>query len=779
MTKKILLTTAFAYCALLIVGHESSCKELSDEVRYSTVDELLSAMTIEEKCDQLRCMWQDKYKYLFDSSGNLSISDIVRSNYKSNVGQIGRPGDFGDGRTPEELANITNELQEIYLSRSRLGIPILFHDECLHGHVSKHSTSFPQPIALASSFDTDLVHRINRAIAKEARSCGIHVALSPVLDVSRDPRWGRVEETFGEDPYLVSQLGLAAVNGLQGDRGTGKDWVFSTLKHFAAHSQPEGGNNCAPLSISERHLREIFLYPFSIAVKQGNAGSVMASYNEIDGVPNHINTWLLHDVLRQEWNFRGTIVSDYYGISELHERNGTVGHYVSDSTINSANLALQAGINVELPEVDCFRHLEELVRNGVLTEENLDNLVRPVLQQKFELGLFKEPFVDPALAVEIVGSDQHQDLALEAAQKSIVLLKNDEGILPIDTGLYKKVLVVGPNANRVLLGGYSGTPKDPVNLLEGIKREFGDKIQVEHAQGCQITVGGGWNVDSVVIAERKLEEASIKAAVKAANKADIIILAVGGNEQTSREAWSVDHLGDRTDLQLVGQQDDLINALYTTGKPIIAVMNNGRPLAANNLYTKANAVLECWYLGQYSGDAIADVLSGATNPSGKLPITIPRSVGHLPAYYNYRPLARRGYLLDSTQPLFPFGYGLSYSNFSIDKVKLDDEIIGADEGTKIRCEVKNTSDVAGAETIQLYVRDVTSSTTRPVIELKGFAKVYLEPGEVRSIEIDIDKEVLAFWNKDMQYVVEPGEFRLYLSDSSNVSNYVELLVQDK
>jgi beta-glucosidase len=733
------------------------------------VADLLSRMTLEEKAAQMLCVWQRKAALLLDEQGNFSL-EKARTNFGhgNGLGQVGRPSDAGGGKNPRQMSELTNAIQKFFIEESRLGIPVIFHEECLHGHAAMDATSFPQPIGLGATFDPDLVERVFTITAWEARSRGTHQALTPVVDVARDPRWGRVEETYGEDPYLVALLGVAAVKGFQGDATfRDKRHVIATLKHFAAHGQPESGNNCAPVNISERVLRETFLSTFKAALEQGGALSVMASYNEIDGVPSHASRWLLRDVLRDEWKFRGFVVSDYFAIRELAERPELYGHHVAKDGKEAAALAVRAGVNIELPDPDCYNHLVELVREGTLAESQLDELVAPMLAAKFRLGLFEDPYVDPAESERIVGSDSHREVALEAARKTITLLKNDGGMLPLDDRRITTIAVIGPNADRLMLGGYSGKPKQFITVLEGVRKRAGESIEVLYHEGCKITLGEpGTQVNEIRPADPEDNRRSIAEAVKVVEKADVAVLVIGGNEQTSREGYGLNHLGDRASLEMVGQQDELIDAIAATGKPIVGILFNGRPLSIRNLTEKAKSICECWYLGQESGQAVAEVLFGDVNPSGKLPITIPRSVGQLPMYYNYRPSARRGYLFDEVSPLYPFGFGLSYTSFSFGPPRLEKTTIGRDGKTRVVVDVTNTGERAGDEVVQLYIRDLVSSTTRPVKELKGFQRISLQPGETQSVALEITPDRLAFWNIDKQFVVEPGEFLIMVGPNS-------------
>jgi beta-glucosidase len=736
-------------------------------------------MSLEEKAAQMMCVWQQKAEKLVNAQGNFDLAK-ARAAFKHGhgIGQVGRPSDAGSpptepwlGQTPHGMAKLTNAIQKFFIEESRLGIPVIFHEECLHGHAARDGTSFSQPIGLGATFNPELVESLFAMTAYEARMRGTHQALTPVVDVARDPRWGRVEETYGEDPFLNAQLGAAAVRGFQGDASF-KDnrHVIATLKHFAAHGQPESGMNCAPVNVSERVLRETFLYPFRHAIQKAGAISVMASYNEIDGVPSHANKWLLRDVLRKEWGFNGFIVSDYYAIWELHHRPDTHGHFVAGTKQEACKLAVQAGVNIELPEPDCYLHLVKLVRNGDLKEKELDELVEPMLYWKFKMGLFDRPYVDAEEAKRVVGSNEHGTLALQAARETITLLKNEDGLLPLDPAKLKTIAVVGPNSHRVLLGGYSGLPKQNVTVLEGIQARVGNRVNVLHAEGCKITRGGSWQQDVVLASDPEEDRRLIAEAVYLAKRADVIVLAIGENEQTSREAWSLHHMGDRANLNLLGCQEELVKALVATGKPVVVLLFNGRPLAIPSVAESVPAFLECWYLGQECGRAVAEVLFGDTNPGGKLPISLPRSVGHLPSFYNYKPSARRGYLWDEVSPLFPFGFGLSYTSFQLGKPRLAKSKIRRNAATQVSIEIKNTGKRPGSEVVQMYVRDCFSSATRPVKELKGFEKILLQPGETRSVKLEINSESLAFHDINLNYVVEPGEFEIMLGTSSQMTD---------
>lgn len=739
------------------------------------VDDLLSRMTPEEKVAQMLCLWNAK-RQITDAQGRF---DPARASkwFRVGIGRIERPSD-GHGARAE--AEFTNAIQRWVKENTRLGIPVIFHEEALHGLQGPEATSFPQAIALASTWNPELVERAFAAVAQEVRARGAHQVLAPVVDVARDPRWGRFEETYGEDPYLVSRMGLAAVRGFQGGgRTIPAGRVIATLKHMTGHGQPESGTNVGPAPLGERTLRDVFFPPFEVAVKQGHARSLMPSYNEVDGIPSHANRWMLHDVLRKEWGFGGTIVSDWQAVSQLVGR-----HHVAADAADAARQALAATVDVELPDVETYHTLVEQVKAGKVPEAAVNDAVRRSLRDKFELGLFENPFVDPARADEISGSAATRPLALEAARQAITLLQNRDGLLPLRADKSRRVTVIGPHAAEVMLGGYSGVPRHMVSVLEGIRKRLGDGATVTHAEGVRITedssftrgpqplVGGTRSrarssADRVVPADPATNDRRIADAEALARASDVAVVVVGDNEQTAREAYAENHLGDRSDLRLAGQQEELVRAVLDTGKPTVLVLINGRPPAIAELAERAPAILECWYLGQEGGTAVAEVLFGNVNPRGKLPVTLPRSVGQLPLFYNHKPTALRGYVFGTTKPLFPFGHGLSYTTFAYAAPTVTPARIPPDGRAAVSVEVTNTGRREGDEIVQLYIRAEVSRATRPVMELKGFRRVTLKPGERRTVTFDLGPEQLAYHGPDMKRVVEPGRFRVMVGGSSD------------
>ena len=729
------------------------------------VTDLLKRMTLEEKIAQLEGAWEnrdnvkDPQALFVDEKGNFLPAQASRL-LKNGLGELSRPS---EKRGPREMADFTNTLQKWMKENTRLGIPILFHEECLHGHAAPKGTSFPQAIALASTWDPELVHHVFAAVGAEVRARGAQQCLAPVLDLARDPRWGRTEETYGEDPYLVSRIGVAAIQGFQGAGPfIDKSHVVATAKHFAVHGQPEGGTNVAPGNYSERVIREYFLKPFKAAVEEGGVQSVMPSYNEIDGIPSHGNKHLLDDVLRKEWGFPGVVVSDYFAVADLN-----VLHHIVSNNDEAAKLALESGVDVELPFGNAYHSLINQVREGKVSQSDVDRSVARILRLKFLTGLFDDFSVDPEYAENITNNAEHQQLALKAAHEAIILLKNQNNLLPLDRTRYKRIAVIGPNAAELHLGGYSDNPGRGVSILQGIKNKVGASAEVLYSEGCKITeTAPDWYADKVVLGDPALNAKRIATAVQVARKADIVILVLGENEQTSREAWAATHEGDRDNLDLLGNQDDLVKAILATGKPTAVFLIHGRPNSINYIAANVPAILDGWYLGQETGTAVADALFGDFNPGGKLPITVPRTVGQLPDYYYQKPSAKRDYLATSTQPLFPFGYGLSYSTFKYSNLRLAPDAIGPQGQTKISVDITNAGKILGDEVAQLYIRDEVSSVTRPVKELRGFRRITVAPGQTQTVEFTLGPEQLSFLDRDMHRVVEPGAFKIMVGGNS-------------
>ncbi|WP_380879346.1 beta-glucosidase [Sphingomonas sp. DBB INV C78] len=745
------------------------------------VRDLLGRMTLEEKVAQMRCIQYTKGDILDEGVFSAAKAQKV---LPEGIGQFGSPSDtFGTPRASKdyyreagETVDYINAVQRFLVEQTRLGIPALFHEETAHGLKSRDATIFPIPLGLGSTWDPALVEQIFTLVGREARLRGATVALSPVLDLARDPRFGRVEEFFGEDPYLVAQMGIASVRGQQGRaRPLGPDKIFTTLKHFV-HGAPQGGLNTAPADMSERTLREAYLVPFEEVIKVADPAIIMPSYNELEGVPSHANVELLEKTGRQRLGFKGAYFSDYGGVTNL-----VTDHHVAEDDSGAAVLALEAGIDAELPDGKAYKMLPELVRAGRVSEARIDAAVSRVLALKFEAGLFENPYVDRARALRQINTPAAIKLARTAAQKALVLLKND-GVLPLDPNNARKLAVIGPNAVEPLFGGYSAVNAKAVGILDGIRAAVGPRISVTHAEGVRIIkpdlTGQHLPGKSARFADPTENASLIEEAVKVAQEADTILLVVGDVPEITRETISTSSAGDRSTLGLFGDQDKLVEAMIATGKPIIALLINGRPLAVTRLAEKANALVEGWYLGQEGGNAFADMLFGRINPGGKLTVTFPRSVGELPLFYNEHPSvkARRRYVEGKSAPLFPFGHGLSYTSFDLSVPRLPKAAIKVGEAFIVEVDVTNTGERAGDEVVQLYIRDDVSSVPRPVLELKSFRRVTLAPGEKQTLRFELGADALAFWNIDMNRVVEPGTFTLSTGPSSASLKTVKLTV---
>jgi len=755
--------------AIALIAVISSCnfskhplyKDPSAQIN-DRVEDLLKRMTLEEKVGQL-IGFGTMDTSAWDANGDFigkKDTEIINRGLGSFWGMKFRT-------SPLWAAKCANGIQKYMLEKTHLGIPVFIFSEALHGFMADGATSFPQAIALGSTWDTALIEQVFTAIALETRSRGSQQVLSPVVDLGREPRWGRTEETYSEDAYLVSRIGMAAVFGLQG-RGKTIDnkHVAVTLKHFAGHGQPEGGRNIAPVNFSERVFRETHLYPFEMAVKKAHAQSIMASYNEWDGIPNHVNKKLLTDILVNEWGFNGYVMSDGGGIDVLYR-----DHHVAADSAGAAKMAIEAGVDYELGRRNgAYYSLIQQVKNGKVSEKVIDRAARNVLRVKFVCGLFDNPYVDVNFMEKITNCQEHKALALKAAEEAMVLLKNENNLLPLDSDKIKTIAVIGPNAAMTHLGGYSAVPMPKgTSVLQGIKDFAKNKIRVLYSEGCKITTNKvcNWRVEeNPKMNSPESDKKLITEAVSTALKSDVVLLVLGENELICREAWAENHLGDRDDLDLVGMQNDLTKAILETKKPVIVLLINGRPITINYLQNNIPAIIEGWYLGQETGTAVADVIFGKVNPSGKLAITFPRSVGQLPCYYNKKPSMYRDYVLSDNTPLYSFGYGLSYTNFDYKNLKISPEEIAFNGTSEISVDVTNTGKRKGDEIVQLYIRDKVSSVTRPIKELKDFARISLEPGETKKVKFVITPDKLEFINAEMKRVVEPGDFDIMVGKSS-------------
>ena len=721
------------------------------------VEDLLSRMTLEEKVQQLTMHGLGAFPHIGEVVG------VCDSPFEG----------------LELIANQSKEAKKQDKEKTRLGIPPIQIAECLHGLLAYGATIYPQAIAQGSTWNPELIERMSAQIAEEASSVGVDQALSPLFDLIRDPRYGRNEECYAEDPYLVAEIGKAFVTGMQGKpeqtrTGIPEGKLMCTAKHFAGYSVPAAGINLAPASLGEREMRTLHLYPFEKVVKEANVYSVMPSYNETDGIPAHANHHLLTEILRHEWGFEGYVFSDYGGASHL-----THFHKTAPDKKEAAYQAFTAGLDLEAARPDIYPHIAELVKEGRLSEADVDVAVRRILKAKFRSGVFDKKYADVKNIKKHVHTPEHIALAKTIADESIVLLQNNDNILPLNPDKIKSIAVVGPNANQVQYGDYSYTRdnKSGVTVLQGITDLVGDKVKVNYAKGCGIS-----SLDTTGIAE----------AVEAAKESDVVVAVLGETsvilsglgwgrgpgDMEADDAFTTGEGYDITDINPIGVQRELLQALKATGKPIVLVLVHGRPWSIVWEKDNMDAILEAWYPGEQGGNSVADIIFGKVNPSGRLNATIPQSAGHIPVAYDYKPSAKginrepgtpekpgRDYVFSSPAPVFPFGHGLSYTDFEYSDMQISGETFGND-GVTVSVNVKNTGSVPGKEVVQLYVNDKISSVTTPVKALKGFSKISLAPGESRRVSFTVAPADLGLWNRDMKYVTEPGDFDFMFGKSS-------------
>jgi beta-glucosidase len=723
------------------------------------VADLLKRMTLEEKI------------------GQMSMSSLTEAkDSKIAYGVLESP--FTNVR---DVAIKSAAAKKYSREETRLGIPPIQIGECLHGQLAAGATTFPQAIAQGSTWNPALIEKMGQAIAYEASTSGVDQALSPLFDLIRDARYGRVEECLAEDPYLVGQLGSAFVRGMQGNPAQTRnsfafDKVMCTGKHFAAYSKPIAGINIAPAEIGERELRSMFLAPFRDVVQYANIAAIMPSYNEIDGVPAHSNEFLLKQVLRKEWGFKGYVFSDYGGLSQLYDF-----HKIAKSKADAAMFGITAGVDLEAARPDIYPHLIELVKAGKIKEAQIDTAVARILTLKFKAGLFEKPLADTGRIKDRVHTAEHIKLSQQIAEESIVLLKNNNNLLPLNINKLKSIAVIGPNANKVQYGDYSFTRDNlsGVNVLEGIKQFVGNDVKVNYAQGCELT---------------GLDRSGFDEAVKAANESDAVVVVLGttsvvfqgvgwngkapGNEP--KDPFTCGEGYDVTDIGPQGVQRELLQAVYKTGKPVILVLENGRPWSISWEKENVPAILEAWYPGEKGGTAIANILFGKVNPSGRLNMTVPQSTGHIPVFYNYVNSSRgnnrepgtiekpgRDYVFSSTDPLFAFGFGLSYTSFNYSNLKVSKTTFSKDEQVTVSVDVKNTGKIAGKEVVQLYLGNKVNSVSTPVVALKRFSKIAIEPGEIKTVNFTINAKDIAIWNRQMKLVTEPGTFDVMIAKAAN------------
>lgn len=764
-------STAFAKVVRAEPGDDFRDRRLSPARRAKA---LASQMTLDELGAQLNC------PRAADVMSDASAFERSFPYFKYGIGGV-YSASLEAG--PEDNARAVMALQREVVSRSRFGIPAFIFEECLHGLLATGATQFPQALAMACAFNPALVTRVFDATAKEARSRGSQACFSPNIDICTDPRWGRSEETWGEDPHVVAVAARAIVEGLQGPRSEylSADKIATSVKHFAGYGQGIGGRNFAPSHIGPVELRNIVLPPFRAAIRDAGSVGLMASHGEIDGVPAHADRQLLSGILRDEWGFDGYVVSDWDDVRRIFSLHG-----VAADEDEAAIMGLQAGVDIELANNGVYLRLPDLVRAGRLDESYVRRAAERVLAAKFKCGLFEQPFAEPAKAAALARSKPHRELARKMAEESAVLLKNEGQLLPLDPSGLKKVLVVGPNAATVHLGGYSPKPFVGTSILDGVKAYAAKTgFAVKFAQGCLITAGNeGSNeietdaADETVQADAGKNRLLIEQAVAAAADVDAIILCLGGNEATAREAYFAgDSRGDRDDLELIGQQNDLAGALLALDKPCVTVLVHGRPLSPAYLAESCPAILDVFYPGEEGGHAVASLLFGDVNPSGKLPVTLVRNVGQLPGFYYQKPTGKfRNYVFSDSTPLYPFGHGLSYTQFEIGAPVLRRSRIAKDGTAEISVTVRNTGMRHGQEVVQIYVRDEIASRTRPVKQLKAFSKVALKPGEARVLDFALPAEDLGFRDANGNLVLESGYFTIMVGPDSEQLKTAQLQV---
>lgn len=718
------------------------------------VNDLMSRMTIEEKVGQM-CQYvgiehmrkteehfRGKVRENNDANGfykNLSIENLIK------LTENGLVGSYLHVVTPEE----SNYLQSLAL-KSRLGIPLLIGIDAIHGDaMCAGATVYPTPIGQASTFDPALVEKMSRQTALEMRKSGSQWTFTPNIDIARDPRWGRIGETFGEDPYLVSRMGVATIKGFQGENFNGNDKVLACAKHMIAGGQPVNGTNASPMDVSEHTLREVHLPPYLAAVKEAGVFSVMAAHNELNGIPCHANPWILNGILRDEYHFDGFVVSDWMDI----ERMVSIHNYLPN-VYEAYYESVKAGIDMHMHGPDFDQAVVSLVRSGKLSENRINRACAKILEAKFRLGLFEQPMIDVAEAKKTFFKKEHQQTALEAAEKSIVLLKNN-GILPFNSSKYKNILVAGPNANSdAILGDWAlQQPAGNVTtVLEGIKNVFpATKIHF---------VDSGADVNDS-------NPATLAKAIEASKNCDLAILVLGENPLRYDENKTSGENVDRQSLGLLGNQEELFRKISATGVPTVVILVGGRPLSVGFIAENASALIQAWEPGSFGGTAIANILTGRVNPSAKLPVSIPRSEGQIQMIYNHKKSQYyHPYIDGESTPLYPFGFGLSYTTFKYGNFEIEKSEFSENDSVKLTVQVQNTGKVTGTEIVQLYIQDKYSAPTRPVKELKDFCRVTLDSGETKTVHFVISPEKFAFFDVNMKFGIQAGEFELMVGGSS-------------
>ena len=763
----------FSVCAQDKIPPHAAYKNpgLSIEQR---VDDLLKRMTPEEKVGQLSTLlgWP---MYTKTKNGVVASEALKTAVATQNIGALWgtlradpwTQKTLQTGLNPQLAAKATNAIQKIAVEESRLGIPLFLAEEAMHGHMAIGTTEFPAAIAQASTFNPDLNQKMGAAIAAELRAQGAHIGYGPILDLAREPRWSRVEETFGEDPYLIAEMGLGLIKGFQGSGIDQKDRVISTLKHFAAYGVSEGGHNGGAVHVGERELMQAYMYPFKKAIDNG-ALSVMTAYSSVDGIPSTAHKKLLTGLLREQWGFKGFVVSDLGSIEGIKN-----DHHAAATLEEAAALAMNAGVDVDLGGNGFDDALFSAFKAGEVSEERLDEAVKNVLRLKFEMGLFENPYVDEKLPAKVVRNPEHTALAKEVALEGITLLKNEGNLLPLSKEL-KKIAVIGPNADTMYnqLGDYTA-PQDPeyiITPLEGIRAKW-PNAEVTYVKGTAIRDTTQTDIPAAVAAAKEAEVAIVVLGGSSARDFKTEYLETGAASVSSKEDELLSDMEsgegyDRSTLDLMGKQLELLQAVAATGTPTVLVLITGRPLLINWPAKHIPAILDAWYPGSQGGHALAEVLIGDYNPAGRLPISIPRSVGQTPVYYNHWWPKRRDYVEESAGALYAFGHGLSYTQFEYSGLTISQSGNGKDTAFDVSVTVENTGDHDGDEVVQLYLRDEVSSVVTPVKQLRGFKRIHLAKGESKTLSFKITPEDLALYNVDMDFVAEAGSFEIQLGASS-------------
>lgn len=716
-------------------------KDLNPEIE-KKIDELLEEMTLNEKVAQTRIFHANKGIEL-DENNNLVLSDYVKDRLKEGVAGIKNPGEF---YSPERSAILNNKLQEYIIENNRHKIPAFFVTESYNGIDAHGCTRFARPIALSASWNTDLVYEVYNTMGIEARLRGLHLTHSPVADIARDPRFGRMGEGWGEDTYLTTRMVVNAIKGLQGNyEGLKSTHIGAVTKHFAGYAQVSGGKNFASIEISPRTLIDEIFPPFKAAVQEAKTLGIMASHGDLNGVASHANPWLLTDVLRDEWGFNGYVVSDANDVGRLH-----YFMHVAETPEDAVELGIKAGVDVDLYADDAYALLPKMVQDNPDLEKYIDRAARRVLRTKFILGLFDQPFVDEKQTNIITRNNAAIDLAVKSDLESIVLLKNNNNTLPL-SGNKQTVALVGPSLNE-------GT-------LAAFEKIMGNKVDFIAEKGFNLTNG---KKDIPVLTPENEMRKGIKKILNKSKNAEAILLFAGGDEFTSKEAFFNNAIGDRDCIHPVGLQDELIAELKKTGKPVIVILKHRRTLSINAFSEMADAILDCWELSEFGDESIAKTVFGMNVPSGKLPVTIPRNIGQLPFHYSQKEINfKKDYLFSDFTPLYPFGYGLSYTTFEYTKPQLSDSILTASNGKiTLQVHIENTGKYKGKEVVQLYIKDIIGSVVRPMKELKSFQKIELEPGESTLVQFEITPEMLEFTTLNMDKKAENGAFEAQIGSSS-------------